>query len=467
MAADELIISFRFPPITDISGIVVGKRIIENKNQVDVLYNNIDNFNAINVNLADEYIDERLEVSIDLPRDSVRLIFRFIDEGLEILKSRQVYKSIYSRSWFMANHFLAAEYKFIHPETFWRAEFSDPVYLDINTGRGKKDKKSRLDNQEYIDKLNSAIEQYNRNNDIHFKALENPNNTYFTAEYLTMIFADELIFTNPNQRKVMLESYDEEFRNMVMNKSVIMPHPTPDGELYHMTESSVELNDDDINIAYFGSFYYPARHFEPLFYAFESLNHKYKDKIKFHLYINQSGVLKNLTKDLSFKDNIIIKKPLEYLEFLNATTKYDVLLINDTITENIFTVNPYLPSKLSDYLGSGRDIWAISEEGSVLSQTDVKYSSSMTDYVQSGDVLVRILEDYGYGDENCSFDEHFYEKRITDLNRVIKDDYDEKNRLRRSNRKLKKEIKSLKAELEEKEKSSSKRSWNPFKRSKG
>ena len=51
----------------------------------------------------------------------------------------------------------------------------------------------------------------------------------------------------------------------------------------------------------------------------------------------------------------------EYLDFLNLTTKFDVLIATDLSTYDNFKINPYLPSKIADYTGSGRDIWMIYE----------------------------------------------------------------------------------------------------------
>ena len=56
---------------------------------------------------------------------------------------------------------------------------------------------------------------------------------------------------------------------------------------------------------------------------------------------------------------------LPFLEFLNLTTQFDVLVVNDAATEAHHGVNPYLPSKVADYVGSGTPVWAICEEGSV------------------------------------------------------------------------------------------------------
>lgn len=299
-----------------------------------------------------------------------------------------------------------------------------------------------LDNQEYIDKLNEKIEEFNRDNNTNFKGLDNPSNTFFMAEYLTFIFADKIIFTNENQMEVMLSVYDDELEEVVRNKSKIEVHPTIDKRFYNFKDCEIKLDDDCINIAYFGTYYY-IRHFESLFYAFEALNHKYKDKIRLYFFTSRDELLKITTSNLKISNNIIIKKPIEYFEFLNATTKFDILLINDTITKDHFKVNPYLPSKYSDYIGSGSDIWGICEEGSILSKKELKYKSSMTDYQSSCEVLIEILNEYGYNDPDYYFEDKVYEKRINELNWRFGFEFDDKNRYYSRYNKLKNKNKKL------------------------
>lgn len=451
--AEKLVISFKFPPDKDISGIVVAKRIIKDNSVVDVLQNAQDD-DSYNFDEVNDFINERLYVSVDSERDSVECIFNFVNQGLELIDDRE-YKEIYSRSWYMSNHYLALEYKFNHPDTFWVAEFSDPVLLNMK-GKIKTHKLSVLNDEGYIEKLNLRIDEYNAQHSTDFDKLDNPNNSFYIAEYLTFLFADRIIFTNENQRETMLSTHDDEIGKLAVEKSEIMPHPTLDDKYYHLAETSFELKEGDINLAYFGNSYYPSRHFEPLFFAFESLNHRYKDKIKFHLFIKKDEFIDALIDDLEFRDNIIINDPLDYFEFLNATLKFDVLLINDTLTEGFFPHNPYLPSKLSDYLGSGRDIWAIYEKNSTLSTLDLKYKSLLTDYKQSREVLLNILNDYGYADDEFSFDDSFYEKRINQLNRMI---FDREMSNKQKNIKIKQLNNKNKKLNEENKKLLSSKSW--------
>ena len=156
--------------------------------------------------------------------------------------------------------------------------------------------------------------------------------------------------------------------------------------------------------------------------------------------------MKISTENLKISDNLIIEKPLNYFEFLNATTKFDILLINDTITKGNFKVNPFLPSKYSDYIGSGSDIWGICEDDSILSKKEFKYKSSMTDYKSSCDVLISILNDNGYEDSDCFFEDNIYEKRINELNWRFGLEFDERRKYYNQSIKLKENNTKLRSE---------------------
>ena len=372
---ENLIISYVFPPADDVSGIVQAKKILSDKKLVDLVVS--DSGNELSIEFAElstEYINEKIIIEMNnLPMDTPNSILIFIKRGMDELENRNKdYKLISSICWRVSNHLLALEYKFKHPEVFWSAEFSDPMLYNIfNEVRNAK-----LDDVAYINRLNEKISKLGD-----YPLLENPVNLYFVVEYLTYLFADEIIFTNKNQREIMLSQFPVDVYDKVMSKSLICPVPTLDDEYYHLNEVEADIDDNYINLGFFGT-YYPNRHFESLFYAFDSLNHKYKDKIKLHMYVSDTGFLKELIKGLNIEDNIIINEIVDYLHFLNLTTKFDVLIATDLSTHNNFKINPYLPSKIADYKGSGRDIWMIYEKGSVMSKSDVKYKSDIRNYSQ-------------------------------------------------------------------------------------
>lgn len=448
-ACDELYISFLFPPSDYVSGITVFKRIAENNKKVDVLQADFKSDNFLEFNsYVDEYINDRILIDMDCDNDWCNCIFKFVDKAMKAI--RKDYKKIYSRSWLMANHFLASQYKFENPEVYWRAEFSDPLIYDLSN-KPKTYRQMKVNDKDYILKINEKIDEFNKNNGTDFAHVENNSQAYFIAEYLVYLFADEVIFTNENQREVMLNQFPVDVKDIVFKKSKIKTHPTLDDKFYHIKDVDLNLNADEINIAYFGKDYYGKRHFENLFYVIDSLNHKYKDKIKIHIFIDDTQLVKSLISSTQSPGNFTVRKPMGYLEFLNATTKFDVLLVSDVESKPNFEMNPYLPSKLSDYMGSSADIWGICERGSSLSKAEIKYKSYIGDIASLQSEIIKILDDRNFKDTDYSFSEDYFSKRLTALNELYEREFRRRTKLSGDIKKLQNENKSS-------------NSWNPLRK---
>ena len=113
-----------------------------------------------------------------------------------------------------------------------------------------------------------------------------------------------------------------------------------------------------------------------------------------HVFTRDPG---KLAKQLAGRGLGDVIKPtgfLPYLEFLAATRRFDVLLVNDAKVTDSHGINPYLPSKISDYSGSGSDIWSLVEDGSVLSSIDTRYESTLGDVDNALAVLRRVIADH-------------------------------------------------------------------------
>lgn len=446
--ADELAISFFFPPSRDVAGMVLAKRYILKGKKFDVIQSASKGdcdweFKA----LLDEYLNEQILIDVDCSPNFTECIFEFVDKSMHELDKRPSYKKISTRVWKIANNFLALEYKFRHPDVYWQAEFSDPIIYDIyNKKRVAKDDK-RIDDEAYIEKLNQFILDLNSRKGRDFKTVVKSVDVYFLVEYITFLFADEIVFTNENQRDFMLKSFPDDVKDFVLHKSVIKPHPILPYEYYTIKDYKENLDSSMINIAYFGNIY-SKRHFEVIYHAFEVLNHKFKSKLQFYFYLNDKPLVERLTEGLEISDNIHLKGTVDHLDYLNLTTKFDVLIVNDLITSGCFEANPYLPSKLSEYLGSGSDIWAIYERGSSLEKAEVKYKSDIHDFTSNIDVLVRILDDYSYGDDAYTVKDSFeyFHSRLTQLNIIIDDEHRKASNANKKIRKLKRQNSKLKKE---------------------
>lgn len=360
---EDLYITSRFPPLTDVSGIVFSKRIIDAGKKVDVVCSDIDgdkdnDFNTI----IDNFIEDKMVIDGIYPVNSIPGIKFFVDEGLKkIDELGKKYTRVISRAWTVESHFLALEYKLRNPDVLWVAEFSDPISLDFNNDF-RSNHPFRY-NEEFFTRINELILDINRKefgDDVerYFPEIKDGDELYLLVEYLPYLFADVVRFTNENQRKIMLNSIPIDINDFVLNKSEVLRHPISDKEFYTLRESSYKVNENYLNFAYFGT-YVGKRHLEYLFKSLEELTDEVRHKIKLHMFVPNPDVLNANVYNLNISRNIEIGGKLPVLEFLNLTTKMDVLIVNDTMTEGVFDINPFLPSKLADYLGSGRDIWII------------------------------------------------------------------------------------------------------------
>lgn len=428
---EKLYITSKFPPLTDVSGIVFSKRIINSNEKVDVVCSDFDEKKDFDFNkIIDKYIDEKYIIEGKYISNSVDYVNYFRKKGISLLnKSNKKYKTIFSRSWTVESHFLAFEYKLLNPDVKWVAEFSDPLSFDINNQL--RVNKPFIADEEYFEKVNNAINKLNKKlfmdkSEDYFPLIKSGDELLFLAEYIPFLFADTVRFTNENQRRVMLKQFGYDIFDFVFNKSEVLRHPTLDSKYYFVKESDYPVDENMLNFAYFGT-YLGKRHLEYLFKSFEELDDDIKQKIRIHLFVPDADFIKSNLKYFDMNKYIKIGDKVPFLEFLNLTTKMDVLIVNDLVTEGVFEINPYLPSKLADYLGSGNDIWFICEKGSAMDKFPYKYKSYIDNYELTKQVLLNILIDKLHSTSNIykkdSNSDNYYQKRLTDLNIILEDMY--------------------------------------------
>lgn len=351
----KLVFSYCFPPYNDPSGIVAMKRISKEFFQKgiisDVIQNNMDNIRTIDNSLsefAEMFVGKQIEILTE-PYFKPKFQILYAKKAYRMankLNKKYNYKEIYSRVMWPGSHFAAFFYKLKHPKVYWKAEFSDPVLY--REGKIRKSKR--------------------------FKFIDN---FWFWLECIPYIFANEVVYTNENQREYMISYFPIKIlKKKILKKSIIENQPSLENKYYNYI-NNIELEDNKINIGYFGSFY-KNRDISRVFEVFKGLDDSIKNNFKFYVFTNNINELNDYINFNNLNEYVEINSYIDYFNFLNFSSKLDVLLVNDAITIDKIGINPYLPSKYSDYKGSKSDIWAIIEEGSPLSRKkDVKYFSAL------------------------------------------------------------------------------------------
>ncbi len=384
--ADTVVFSYCFPPNIDTAGIVMAKRLRVDGRAVDIISNNMDSVRRVDrrlLGLIDDLVGSLEVLATPVSFGSWSAIARYAEEAVaraELLGQRKssAYRQLYSRAMWPGSHFAAAAYKAKYPDSKWRAEFSDPIWVDM---RGQK-----RDGEIDLAWVNSlAIADVVRQLGI---AMPTETSLFFWCEFLPYVLADELVFTNKNQLQYML-SYapDAALRGLVESKARIVPQPTLPAAYYSMAEPPVVTEREKFNVAYFGSFY-ESRGLGDVLAAIARLDPSERRGLKLHVFSDQCDALRNDPSYEAIQDVVELAGLVGYLEFLALTNEFDCLLVCDAITAGVKVVNPYLPSKISDYMGSNADVWAIVEPGSSLD--DLSREPAVTHRTELGDIAGHI-----------------------------------------------------------------------------
>lgn len=381
--AKTLYISYCFPPFVDTSGVVMAKRINKSKQPVDVVFNDMTTVRNMDPSLefiSNPYIDTRHMINTPSSFSNSAYIRAFVDKTIKRTDISK-YNTLYSRALWPGSHLAAFNLKTSANQINWIAEFSDPIMHDILNN----ERKSNYFSIKEVNKIKKAVpEKYQKYLD---------TNLFNMVEVLPFIFADELVFTNRNQQEIMLERFDQDFREMVEKKSSISEHPSLDEYYYNIEKNYINLDKGKFNIGYFGNFY-ETRSSSDIIKIAEKIKELDIDA-QLYIFTNDTSKVKSqvMTKDVT--GIVKVDNYLKYFEFLNASKEFDCLIISDANTKEYKNKNPYLPSKLSDYVASGTKIWALYEKNSMLhskvKQTDANIYGSELGDVSGIEEILKLL----------------------------------------------------------------------------
>lgn len=378
--ARRLVISYCFPPYADTAANVVAKHIAARGELVDAISADMSRVRGKDPStqlIIESYLAQHAEIRVDPSFAAWPLISSFARKAARVagkrMNSAEPYEAMYSRALWSGSHVAAALVKLKHPGLSWEAEFSDPLRFGV-------------DGQPREGAITPGLTTLQLRRAVSSSRWPGiPLDTHFAlTEAVTLIYADRLVFTNANQREVMLAPYPERLQEEARAKSVIRPHTPPPRELFSLGTSRARAVPGKINIAYFGNFY-ANRGMGPVLQALSTLPDKERQRFVLHIYCGNPAAVDALRWRQAAEApgapvDVRAYPYADYLDFLATTEDYDVLLVNDAeTTGSAFTVNPFLPSKYSDYSASTTPVWGIVAADSPLSGLPLDYRS------QSGD----------------------------------------------------------------------------------
>ncbi len=371
--ARRLVIAYCFVPYVDTSGTVAAKRVCLRGEPVDVIQNEMSRIRTTDPGLelvADGQVRRRAILETPSYFSSWHSIEAWCEEGLaqvdawaeesdlagHLLPSGLPWSSLYSRSHFVASHFLAAVVKAKHPELHWEAEFSDPCSADA-TGA---ERYAPMTAGPLWDQLRSML----------LEAGWQPpdsDNVFEWAEVLVYAFADEMLFTNAQQAEYMADRCgDKDLAARVRQRAVSGHHPMLPDKFYSMDVAPLALDPTVLHIAYFGNFYgkqSPVAAVEGMALLPADL----RARLRLHIFTQPTDRLKAHVENLGLEESVRVEEFLPFLQFLDAARRMDLLLVVDYPLPRGARKNPFLLSKWGDYRGSGTPVWGILEESSTLS----------------------------------------------------------------------------------------------------
>jgi hypothetical protein len=383
--ARHLALLFLFTPFLDTSALVAARRLRERGWVTDVVCQDLGSLRTrdeASTLVAAEVVDQARMLS----REALAAVatwpsvVAYADQALvevEALEAEKgAYTSVYSRAMSIESHFAAALLKLRSPEIHWVAEFSDPL---LYNARGEE-RVGHLEDDRLTAELAAGLRRAGH-------AVPEGRRMFEWAEVICYALADEIIFTNQHQLDFMLGyCRDQAVAARAAAVSRACHHPVPTPDLYDTVRSGYALVPGKVHIGYFGNFYV-NRGLSEITGALDRLTAAERDRIQLHVFTAHPEALALETLEHGLADVITVNPMIGFLKYLNLTTRFDVLLITDFTTLPHYDPNPFLPAKLADYLGSGSDIWAVCERGSVLSTFDVAYSSELGDVDSATRVL--------------------------------------------------------------------------------
>lgn len=300
------------------------------------------NFNKFNIKYSydfDKVVPRNKPLNLPI---SLIYMKKYINDSLKEFEKGN-YKYLFTSIAPGISHLCGKRIKEKHPEVIWYASFSDPF-------KNSPYKKAENEGKSLLYKFIYSVGGYALYNDKYEEA--------------AVLNADKLIFICEEQRDFTLSQYPNS--DLLMKKSIIMPLTyIPEWDMYKQLIDLPKKTNNTLQAVHLGRLY-GLRKIDSFLQALIELKKEIpnlSDKIVFHQYSEIQDKDVKTIKDNNLEDVFVIHDKVGYDQSINIMKDADVLVLFDTLMPNS-NVQPYLPSKIVEYLLLKKPILGICDTNS-------------------------------------------------------------------------------------------------------
>lgn len=273
---------------------------------------------------------------------SLLLMNKYVSDSIKEFEKGN-YKYLFTSIVPGISHICGKKIKKKHPDVIWYASFSDPFkkspYKDVD-----------LSNRSIFYKIAYNVGSF----------------CFYNEKYeeVAILNADKLVFICEEQRDYTLSQYPDS--DKLKEKSIIMPLTyVPDWKMYKDIIDTKKVKNDIKQAVHLGRLY-GLRKIDSFLLALKELNEEIDnlhEKIVFHQYseIQNEDVVK--IKEYGLEKVFILHDKVSYQNSIEIMKESDILVLFDTLMPDA-KVQPYLPSKIVEYLLLKKPILGICDSNS-------------------------------------------------------------------------------------------------------
>lgn len=275
--------------------------------------------------------------------ESLLLMYKYIQDSVKEFEKGN-YKYLFTSIVPGISHLCGKAIKRKHPEVIWYASFSDPF-------KNSPYKKADLEGRSIFYKFVYSVGGF---------VLYNSK-----FEEAAVLNADKLIFICEEQMEYTLGQYKN--TEELKKKAIIMPLTfIPEWEMYSSLINDKKIvSNKPLQAVHLGRLY-GLRKINTFLEALKELKEEDKDlgkKIVFHQYSEIQAPDVKKIKEYGLEDVFILHKTVSYDKSVEVMKESDILVLFDTLMSDK-PVQPYLPSKIVEYLLLRKPILGICDKNS-------------------------------------------------------------------------------------------------------